>query len=1090
MGIKIGIINPSGLELSTQKALELLVESFSKQNVSVNFCLYTNQLPSADLFIGTYEKSRIIRDLVEKESLPLNLTPEALIIQEIQINGENSLIACGFDTRGLDYALYELAARVNSQSVTALYKPVNETPFIKLRGVIHYFSGKELRAGWTFPREYWVNYFNFLVRNRFNSFSLVFDAPYFSSPFPFLFYIPEHPEVGYNFLFSEKIMENNLNSLNEFATLARESGLDFHLGLHNFLPNIGELEKHPAHIDGLNSKNVESYLYLGLKQLIFSCPQISGLEVNFFLEPTQNKYVNQTFFYNTFIKAIIETGNQIQLKINPEQFNSETIQQIVKSDIKTVLSSSFWGKYAGLPYPAEKSKPIIIPESNQDSVLINSQLNIYGTSPVLPWGDPDYVHTLLDSLENLGYKGLEIVPPVARKNTSKIREEKPLNSNYQYFKWEYERHWYLYQIFGRLSFNPHTTGEVLIRNFHRRFGEKGNQLAEIYSLAGKVLPLYVGVHINKEDPSNWPETEVGGLLEYYLRVPPGDPSLFSSFEEYTNSILSGTKIAKISPLYITKYFKDLGTKILEKIKAIEDYLPRGDEDNIKEWQTLLIDFSILGNFSLYHSRKFKAAHELSLFYKTKDLHSLNQAIIFLKKARTCWEKIITLTNQAYQQRLYTEPGISPIHWSKKIILLLEDEKRLNLLKEEYLKRTNFLLGFDFGSPPSKLDKAKTNIFPDFYVEMGFIQVDHLSKYNLETGFGWQIINGLQSISSPPIRLNDRDLSPFLDNYGNTEGFFPYPYENLLLNDLVWSRKPATFIVDLNPGSYLVHLTFCDHSPEARKHGPMTIKVNNRILAKDLIINIGNRVDLREIFEIEDGKLTIEFSCAPHQDWFISALSISPITPVIAHTPVFHWVVSKKPLEIYTTVWGIHPIQQVILNYRSGEERGYHMMVMTPIALNLYCGKIPATYFDSASKINYYFTVLDNQGTKISHGSYESPLSIELIKEDNLTPFFFHSTPSKTEHQDLKFKFSARPFEAVKEVLLFYQVEGNKLKQLIMEGNNGEFEGIIPSSDFLPNCSINYRFAITMNNGMVLLYPNPVLAFPYLKIALVDSSGLG
>ncbi len=1081
MGIKIGIINPNGLELSTQKALDLLIDSFSKQNIPVNFCLYTNQLPSADLFIGTYEKSRVIRDLVEKDLLSLCLTPEALTIQEIQINEENSLMVCGFDTRGLNYALYELAARVNSQSVTAIYKPVNETPFIKLRGVVHFFSGKELRSGWTFPREYWENYFNLLVRNRINTFTLVFDASYFSSPFPFLFYIPEHPEVNPFFNFSEKIRETNLNSLNAFAELATTSGLDFHLGFYNFLSGIPETGTLPATLDGLNITNAESYLFLALKQLIFSSPQINGLDFNFCLEPNQNKYVNQTFFFNTIIKAINETGNHIYLKIDPKQFTSETIQQIIESGTKTVLSSSFWGEYAGLPYPVENNNPFVVPETYRDSALLSSQVNVYGSFPILPWGDPDYIHTILATQKSSGYRGLEIIPPVARKNTSKIQEESPLKPNYQYFKWEYERHWYLYQIFGRLSFNPRTTGEVLIRDFHQRFGEKGNQLAEIYSLAGKVLPLYISLHINKENPNCWPETEVGGVLDYYLRVPPGDPSLFSGFEDFTNNLLTGTITAKISPLYVAKYFKDLGTKILEKIKIIKDYLPRGGEDIIKEWQALLLDFSVLGNFSLYHGWKSQAALELSLFYKTKDLHSLNQAITFLKTARTFWEKMIKLTNEAYQQRLYIQPGITSTHWSKKTILLLEDEKRLKLLKEEYLKRPAFLVGFDFGSPPTESNQDKTDVFSDFYVEQGFTPVNHLSIYNLETGFGWQDIKGLRSVSSPPMRLNDQDLSPLWDNYSKQGNILPYPYENLLINNLVWSRKPATFILNLNPGSYLLNLTFCDRSLEARKHGPMTIKANNRVLAENLTINMGNRVDLREIVEIQDGKLEIEFSCAPQQDWFVSALSISPVTPIIAHTPILHWDISKKPLAIHATVWGIHPIQQVILNYQWEKERGYHMVVMKQVAPHLYCGKIPAAYFDSVSKINYYFTVLDNQGQKVSHGSYGSPLSVVLAKQENQSPFFFHSTPAKTTYQDLKIKFSARPVETVKEVLLLYEVEGNKLKQLIMEKNNNEFEGLIPCSEFLPGCSIKYRFAIVMNKGMVLLYPNPILASPYFTV---------
>ena len=133
MGIKIGILNPDGLELCTQKAFAVLIDAFAQQNIKIQPCLYTEQLPQADLFIGSYKKSPVLKELVAAGKIPLPLTPEAIIIQELTINEHTALWACAYDTRGLLYVLYELAARINAQSVPALYRPACESPAFKRR---------------------------------------------------------------------------------------------------------------------------------------------------------------------------------------------------------------------------------------------------------------------------------------------------------------------------------------------------------------------------------------------------------------------------------------------------------------------------------------------------------------------------------------------------------------------------------------------------------------------------------------------------------------------------------------------------------------------------------------------------------------------------------------------------------------------------------------------------------------------------------------------------------------------------------------------------------------------------------------------
>ena len=103
------------------------------------------------------------------------------MIQELTIEDHTALWACAYDTSGLLYVLYELAARIKAQSVPALYRPVREEPAFKRRSVLHVLPAAGLKNGLTAPLHYWRSYFEMLIKNRFNGFTLAL-AP--ASPGP------------------------------------------------------------------------------------------------------------------------------------------------------------------------------------------------------------------------------------------------------------------------------------------------------------------------------------------------------------------------------------------------------------------------------------------------------------------------------------------------------------------------------------------------------------------------------------------------------------------------------------------------------------------------------------------------------------------------------------------------------------------------------------------------------------------------------------------------------------------------------------------------------------------------------------------
>lgn len=1042
MGIKIGILNPDGLELCTQKAFAVLIDAFAQQNIKIQPCLYTEQLPQADLFIGSYEKSPLLRELVAKEEIPLPLTPEAIMIQELTIQDHTALWACAYDMRGLLYVLYELAARINAQSVPALYRPVCESPAFKRRSVLHVLPAAGLKKGLTFSPAYWRSYFEMLIKNRFNGFTLAL-APSSPAPvFPYFFSIPEHPEVN-PFHISDELRTKNIQAVKALGELAVEAGLDFHLGFWNFYSGQTPLSFHGW---GLDAEKAGSYFYLALKQLLFYCPEISGLEFKFQSLPLDPKFVEQAI-----VQTIQDNGDQTRLTFLASQVSTEILELLTAAGIDTALTNEGWGPKLGLPYLKEEdaNNPFLAGCGGKITPVF--QLPI--PSP-LPWGDPDYLYQLLPTLNNAGYDGLQLIAPTAPygEKTALFWDEKETPTH-----WEYERHWYQFHLCGRLAYHPGTNGAVLIRDFHRRFGEKGNDLAALYHLTGKVLPLYNTFHAAVAPV---PDLNTGGLLPFYLRRPTADPALFANCREYVDATLNRTELAKFAPSSVAAELGRLGAEIIEKVQALQEVTLSAEHSCAAEWEQTLLWAEITGRFALYHCAKIKAAIELGFFSVTKNLYCLEKALAFLKEAHLCWEKL-PASCRCCEQRL----------------MLLEDEKRIRTLLEEYRTRGVFLVGFDFGGFPvsASQNEINRNVFPDYFVEEGFTFVHQQTTYDPDRGYGWLNPTGLQATPAPTVRLGEHDLQLTPEAETNR----PFSHNELLCNKLIWSQTTASFQIDLNPGSYQVQLTFCDRSPKPRRYGPMRIAINDQVIAEDLVVAPGQRVDLREIVEVTAGKITLTFSCPPEYNWFISALTIHPVAPLITHTPIITWE-RGKPLVIRTTVTGINPIRQVILNYQTENERGYHMVMMSPVSAEQFMATIPTVYMEQGDLINYYITAMDSAGKEVSLGSFDHPYQVTIRNTDGYTPAIFHFPPGPEENT---LKCTVRPAAEVEKVILYYKSTDQIINQVTLEQENAEEEYRVAISQLqqLPDLGIIYRFVVKFNNGELALFPNPLTAVPYFQL---------
>ena len=230
--------------------------------------------------------SNLAGKLLKPQGIMVPDTPEALGLVEGTLDGRPVLLACGSDTRGLVYALLELADRIQcgmapSDALQAP-NPIIEKPAMKTRSIYRTFTSEVEDKSWYNDREFWRSYLTELAKQRINRFSLAlgmgYNNPkgcidsYFFFPYPFLLDVPGYDVRAVGLPDEER--DHNLEMLKFISDEAAARGMEFQLALWSHGYDFPENVNYP--IQGLTEKNHAAYCRDALAMLLKACPSITG----------------------------------------------------------------------------------------------------------------------------------------------------------------------------------------------------------------------------------------------------------------------------------------------------------------------------------------------------------------------------------------------------------------------------------------------------------------------------------------------------------------------------------------------------------------------------------------------------------------------------------------------------------------------------------------------------------------------------------------------------------------------------------------------------------------------------------------------
>src|SRR5439155_4429659 len=114
-----------------------------------------------------------------------------------------------------------------------------------------------------------------------------------------------------------------------------------------------------------------------------------------------------------------------------------------------------------------------------------------GSHRIMLWGNPDFVRRAVPTFQLSGSKGFEIDAPPTQKGFGNRPGTWDVFTDAQrdrvFWKWDFERYWLFYLLWGRLSYDPQAGDAVWGDEMRRRFGAAAGDALDAYRESSRVV---------------------------------------------------------------------------------------------------------------------------------------------------------------------------------------------------------------------------------------------------------------------------------------------------------------------------------------------------------------------------------------------------------------------------------------------------------------------------------------------------------------------------------------------------------------------------------------------------------------------------
>lgn len=621
---------------------------------------------------------------------------EALVLRR---EGDR-IMAWGYDTRGLVYALTELADRVRTvagEDPFAGTFPLVEQPTARIRSMARLFCSEKEDKVWFYDKQQWRDYLSMLAANRFNRFSLTlgmgYNYPYhnpwitdvyFYFPYPFLLALN-----GYDIDVKELSVEERDQNLEMLRFIGREAarrGLEFQLALWTQRYDFDDVPRANYTVRGVTDDNLAPYCRDAITALLREVPEITGLTFRVHVEGgiAEGDYP----FWEEAFAGVAAAGRPVEIDMHGKGLDHKMIDIARQSGMPIAASPKYLAEHMGLPYHQSairnKEYPPEVARSAREQLSEGSRKFLRysygdlltkdkdykvlyriwaGTQRVLLWGDPAFAGGYGRSSMFAGSDGVEWCEPQSFKGRmgTGIPGQR---FTYQKHGWATRQDWrkydYQYRVWGRLLYNPEAPRQSWMRWLESQCGDVAEDCEVGLALASRVLPLITLAHGPSASNNHyWPEIYTNlGLVEgsgrraygndmegdvRFGNAPTFDSALFANAREYASLLLAGSTSHRYTPLDVADWLDNMA----ETCESAATTARRRRDYGRAEVQRIMADVEILGGIARYFAERFRAACWAELFVATKASILIEPMLDHARRAVMAWERSAAVSRDLY-----------------------------------------------------------------------------------------------------------------------------------------------------------------------------------------------------------------------------------------------------------------------------------------------------------------------------------------------------------------------------------------------------------------------------------------------------------
>ncbi len=648
-------------------------------------------------------------------------------------SGERSvLLACGHDTRGVVYAVLELADRARNSpdpvAALAVPKPVVESPANRIRSINRAICSDVEDLPWFRDRAMWPEYLTMLATQRWNRFNLtlglgydvmrqVLDG-YFLFPYPFLVKVPGYDVTVTGLSDGER--ESNLEMLRFISSEAARRGLDFQLGLWTHAYEWIDTPQSNHFIRGVNPQNHAPYCRDALAAVLQACPAITG--VNIRIHGESGVAEGSYDFWRVLFEGMPLSGRKIEIEMHAKGIDRQMIDIALDTGQKVVVSPKYWAEHFGLPYhqadirKAEKARSgasgsgLFKLSSGERSFMRYGYGDLYkenrkygimyrmfpGSLRHLLWGDPQIASGYGRISSFCGADGVELQEPLyfkGRRGSGMSGGRLAYADPSLTPRWDWEKYLYYYRIFGRHLYNPKAEADVWRRWLRQEFGAAAADAELAMANASRVIPTFTTAHgASAAHNSYWVEMYVNMSLtdpkkhhysdtpapKVFGNVSPFDPQLFSRINDYVTEMLHGERTGKYSPVEVACWLEDYAAAGATHLAAAKKLGPK-----TPAFRRFTIDAGIHIGLGRFYAAKLRAGTLFGIFEQSGDRTALEAAIKQYRAAGAAWAEFALPLREVYKPDItYGEQKYLRGHWADRIGAIEDDIASLEIRLEQ------------------------------------------------------------------------------------------------------------------------------------------------------------------------------------------------------------------------------------------------------------------------------------------------------------------------------------------------------------------------------------------------------------------------